>query len=100
MFKTLTGTPKGSKKLSRQDITLTTTTTTKTTTTTGIMILKFLKCGCPRSRNTAAGGQYGSGSLREHLFTTTVRVSLHLSELIIVIEIQARNQGTSLPDEH
>jgi len=34
--------------------------------------LKFLKHGCPRSKNTTTGERYNSGPLREHLLAGTM----------------------------
>jgi len=39
---------------------------------TGIVELKFLKHGCPRSKYTTTGERYNSGPLREQLLTGTM----------------------------
>jgi len=41
-------------------------------TSTGIVELKFLKHGCPRSKNTITGERYNSGPLREQLLVGTM----------------------------
>ena len=41
-------------------------------TLTGIMELKFLKHGCPRSKSTTTGERYNSGPLREQLLVGTM----------------------------
>ena len=64
MIEILTGTHVGSMKLSTSDFAL--------ITSTRIVVLKFLKHGCPSSKCTKTGKWYNSRLLREQLLTGTV----------------------------
>ena len=56
LIETLTGTHVGTKKLSTEDFIL--------ITSTGRRELKFLKRGCPQSKNATTGEWFNSGLLR------------------------------------
>ncbi|KAL9962577.1 hypothetical protein ACROYT_G031688 [Oculina patagonica] len=72
-----------------------------------IMELKFLKHGCPRSKNTTTGELYDSGPLREQQDTETARIEMHQSQLLKTNQSQrssvlykfTHNQSTLSPDE-
>ncbi|KAL9955731.1 hypothetical protein ACROYT_G037098 [Oculina patagonica] len=69
--------------------------------------LKFLKHGCPRSKNTTTGELCDSGPLREQQDTETARIEMHQSQLLKTNQSQRSsvlykftyNQSTLSPDE-